>query len=397
MKYIYIIIILGFATHINTKINNQAQIYYMLNSEIRSNKSSIISTDKILFSLQSSYYKIAKPGQKEYYSHKLVNSGDIGIFLNAPQLSSSSGRPMFLYKDNGVIGKYEASVDTIITNDLFLDKQEETDLLFQVNMPSVLFNQGYLETNTIKFSVKTNSIPAPFSPSVLLYMKSIQNIALIGRPVVVKYATDKISKVKIFDGTGILRDLDTIIKFKLNLIPKNSSKVYLLYKIRNNIHHWRSSSPDINKIKCIRRQNEWKAVIPVNNSESRDSYVVEFAFKINGVLCCYYDLMGWRYKVKKISKEQGYTVILNNIINPVNNEETHIVYYLTNPGKAKISLFDITGGLIRILHDGHVSQGKSIISWNGRNKYGEVVSNGLYIIEIDTEEYHEIKKVVIKK
>ena len=85
-----------------------------------------------------------------------------------------------------------------------------------------------------------------------------------------------------------------------------------------------------------------------------------------------------------------------NYPNPF-NPTTTISYSL--PGKTYIVLkvFDIIGNEVAVLDEGEKSEGRYIIQWNGKDKFQNSVSSGIYFINLATPEFNKtIKGVMLK-
>ncbi|MDZ7292961.1 MAG: T9SS type A sorting domain-containing protein [candidate division KSB1 bacterium] len=80
--------------------------------------------------------------------------------------------------------------------------------------------------------------------------------------------------------------------------------------------------------------------------------------------------------------------------NPFNNT-THITYYIpefwTEP--IQISVFDISGREIAILVQERSIRGSHEVLWNGKNKQGKEVSNGIYIIRLTSGQFSQTIKL----
>ncbi|RKU27407.1 hypothetical protein C6497_11715 [Candidatus Poribacteria bacterium] len=96
------------------------------------------------------------------------------------------------------------------------------------------------------------------------------------------------------------------------------------------------------------------------------------------------------------------TELLPNYPNPF-NPETWIPYKLANPSDIIINIYDSSGSLVRQLDLGHQSTGIYQIRsraayWDGRNKLGERVANGIYFYQLQTDSVSPpLRKMVILK
>ena len=82
--------------------------------------------------------------------------------------------------------------------------------------------------------------------------------------------------------------------------------------------------------------------------------------------------------------------------NPFNNE---IVFPVTiyNPGKIRVSVYDICGNLIAIVFDQFFVAGENKIRWNGTSSFGFPVSSGNYFLQVQNGKNSKTKKIVYLK
>ncbi len=95
------------------------------------------------------------------------------------------------------------------------------------------------------------------------------------------------------------------------------------------------------------------------------------------------------------------TELLTNYPNPF-NPETWIPYQLSGDSPVSISIYDLTGNLVRTLSLGFQSAGfynsrDRAAYWNGRNAFGEPVSSGTYFYRLKTPSHHQTRRLVIIK
>jgi hypothetical protein len=85
-----------------------------------------------------------------------------------------------------------------------------------------------------------------------------------------------------------------------------------------------------------------------------------------------------------------------NYPNPFNSETT-IPYAVGTQGPVTISLFDISGQLIReLVNHIHVA-GQYKASWDGRDSGGSAVSSGVYLVRLASGNHNETKKIMLMK
>ncbi|RKU25404.1 hypothetical protein C6497_16170 [Candidatus Poribacteria bacterium] len=93
--------------------------------------------------------------------------------------------------------------------------------------------------------------------------------------------------------------------------------------------------------------------------------------------------------------------LLQNYPNPF-NPETWIPYQLSVAAPVSISIYDATGGLVRILSIGYQAEGfyhnqGRAAYWDGRNALGERVSSGIYFFQLTTPSFQQTRRLVIVK
>ena len=95
------------------------------------------------------------------------------------------------------------------------------------------------------------------------------------------------------------------------------------------------------------------------------------------------------------------TELLQNYPNPF-NPETWIPYRLAEDAFVTLTIYDLSGQVIRILDVGHriaaayENQSKAIY-WDGRNEVGEQVASGVYFYNLSTGDYSATRKMLVVK
>jgi len=79
------------------------------------------------------------------------------------------------------------------------------------------------------------------------------------------------------------------------------------------------------------------------------------------------------------------------------NPQTNITYHLPEATQVKITVFDLLGRTVNELYNGHMPAGSYHIDWNGTNENGIKVSNGVYVISMQTDNTRQIQKVMFMK
>ena len=97
----------------------------------------------------------------------------------------------------------------------------------------------------------------------------------------------------------------------------------------------------------------------------------------------------------------GRTDLLANYPNPF-NPETWIPYQLAESAEVTVSIYDITGALVRTLALGHQTAGiyreKSRAAyWDGKNEVGESIASGVYFYTLTAGDFTATRKMLIRK
>ena len=95
------------------------------------------------------------------------------------------------------------------------------------------------------------------------------------------------------------------------------------------------------------------------------------------------------------------TALLPNYPNPF-NPETWIPYQLAKPADVTLTLYDITGRVVRNLDLGHQRAGmyhsrSRAAYWDGRNAVGEPVASGIYFYVLKAGDFSATRKMLIRK
>jgi parallel beta-helix repeat protein len=85
-----------------------------------------------------------------------------------------------------------------------------------------------------------------------------------------------------------------------------------------------------------------------------------------------------------------------NYPNPF-NPDTEIAYQLPKAGDVAINVYNVYGQLIATLVDEHQSAGYKSIVWNGRDRFGNAVSSGLYFYSLEAGDFKAVKRMMLLK
>jgi hypothetical protein len=77
------------------------------------------------------------------------------------------------------------------------------------------------------------------------------------------------------------------------------------------------------------------------------------------------------------------------------NPWTGITYRLSDAGRVKLRIYDVSGRLVRTLEDGLVSEGAHELRWDGRNATGRPVASGNYFLRLDAPGFMQVRQMTL--
>ena len=77
------------------------------------------------------------------------------------------------------------------------------------------------------------------------------------------------------------------------------------------------------------------------------------------------------------------------------NPTTDIGFVLEEPRYLKIAIYDIAGSLVKVLGEGHFSEGPHNIPWRGRGEGNRNMPSGVYFVRLDSGDISEQNKLVL--
>ena len=78
-------------------------------------------------------------------------------------------------------------------------------------------------------------------------------------------------------------------------------------------------------------------------------------------------------------------------------DHVNIDYSIEQYSEVVVSIYDIRGNRVIILDKGYKFSGENHVSWNGKDFNGEIVSSGVYFIEIKNSSSKDVKKITLLK
>lgn len=88
--------------------------------------------------------------------------------------------------------------------------------------------------------------------------------------------------------------------------------------------------------------------------------------------------------------------LLQNYPNPF-NPTTTIEYIIPEAGNVDVSIFSISGEMIKTLSSGYQNAGTYKVKWNSKNEVGQTVSSGIYIYHVRFNSSVITKKLMLIK
>jgi hypothetical protein len=90
------------------------------------------------------------------------------------------------------------------------------------------------------------------------------------------------------------------------------------------------------------------------------------------------------------------TTLYQNYPNPF-NPTTMISFYLSRPGDATLSVFDLLGRKVFEVTKTNLPAGAASINWSGADSQGQAVSSGIYFYQLKTGDFSETKRMMLLK
>jgi hypothetical protein len=94
--------------------------------------------------------------------------------------------------------------------------------------------------------------------------------------------------------------------------------------------------------------------------------------------------------------EPGRFTLSQNIPNPF-NPVTTIVFNVPRRTNVNISVYDVTGRLVRVLLDKEVESGRMEIMWDGTDLRGRNVGSGVYLYRMTSEDFEKTNKMILMR
>jgi flagellar hook assembly protein FlgD len=74
-----------------------------------------------------------------------------------------------------------------------------------------------------------------------------------------------------------------------------------------------------------------------------------------------------------------------------------IEFRLAAAGRARVSLYDISGRRVRLLADGEFGGRANAIHWDGRDGFGNALPSGVYVVRLQAGDLEKTARVVLSR
>jgi len=96
-----------------------------------------------------------------------------------------------------------------------------------------------------------------------------------------------------------------------------------------------------------------------------------------------------------VLRHPGWFVLEQNYPNPFNTT-TSIHFELGKPSMVNLRIYDLQGNKIKdLITSQQMLPGGYNVSWTGRNQQNQLVSSGIYLLELQVDQYRQIRKMVL--
>ncbi len=362
-------------------------------------------------SLYTNFYKFAVihamannqnifPGDTYYLRVQIHNVGSKnetnGVYINSS--CNNSSVTLSLYNDvNPNDGSsFNSSVDVLNTSNKspIINSGGNWYYFLRVTVPDNFTGSQF----TVYLTNIGSMASSPFPYKVIIS----SSFTVVQQSILVREASDGIHSITTFDGTQPLGNLDVKIYIRIQGTIIDADSVKLYYDI-DGIPDGSTPNGTIARnrmVKLIKDNNDWVGIIPFTDPEIKAGKTVNFVVSADNHLYYLTGTTPWSYIVKEYSvqpQEGKNTISINNKFNPYNGETYHIIYNISRNSFVNISVYNIRGELVKQLKNQSEPFGRYSVEWDGRNEENSLVSMGLYLVVVSTEDYNEIRKVVVIK
>ena len=102
------------------------------------------------------------------------------------------------------------------------------------------------------------------------------------------------------------------------------------------------------------------------------------------------------HNLESLSHKKSRKIKLESYPNPF-NPYTTLNFELSRASFVNFTIYDIRGNVIKKLINKNISSGRKSIQWDATNDKGQLVSAGMYLCKIQTDDFIDTKKVILIK
>jgi hypothetical protein len=142
--------------------------------------------------------------------------------------------------------------------------------------------------------------------------------------------------------------------------------------------------------------------IPAADPEIKVGARVQFVVKLGGLYCARLldptdprSVVPWSFSIRDIKRQRGDVTILSNVIHPDKGERTALVCTFPESGNVTVTVFTLSGDIVRVLFRSSLGAGEYTYVWDGKNAGGRSVTRGIYFIKVVGPGVEEIRKVLV--
>ena len=155
-------------------------------------------------------------------------------------------------------------------------------------------------------------------------------------------------------------------------------------------------------------QDEWSGEIgwseeifsiPTGNHTLKWVYEKDYLIA-NGQDCVWIDFIIFPNFEAPVSNDEPFQIIHNflaeNYPNPFGST-TNIEFALKQSSMVTVDVYNILGQKVKTLTEDEMPSGIHSIQWDGKDAFGYQVANGVYFYRMNTDEFHQTRKMILMK
>ncbi len=77
------------------------------------------------------------------------------------------------------------------------------------------------------------------------------------------------------------------------------------------------------------------------------------------------------------------------------NPSTTITYALPQAAEVELTIFDVMGRRVRTLVQQHQQAGRYVVTWDGRNEQGQILSSGMFFYQLRAGSFMQTRKMAL--